>query len=184
MKNHSSAMNPYLGAGILGFVTPVAVYIIGLAAALVWGLLTLFLLLLFYLNPLYGGAFTLISVYASLAVQVIVIAALTLIFCIFAGLKIKHLLISAGITALLYLFSEHFLLSFKLYNLPWMFWIYPGLFSEWLGDRYYKLTDSEFIELLSIPAALIQAGTFIAVSLITWGIYRAVSRRKRRGEEQ
>lgn len=175
MKNYDSKINPYLGVGILGAATPVAVYLIGFLATLLWGLVTILLFPLYYSGILDENAFTNITGIVSLVLQVIAVVVLTLVMSVFADLKIYHLLISSAASGVLFLITERFFFKIKFVNFPWQMLIFPRLFAKY---NYSSLKTSQLTELgMYLTTAMFLTGTFFAISLVTWGICRAALRK-------
>ena len=179
MKNYGSKFNPFAGAAILGAVTPVAVYIIGFLAFLVWCVVALLLFPFFYGGQLDDTAFLNITAIASLMLLVVFVIIATLVLSVFSDLKIYHLLISAGISGVLFFIVERFIPKIRWINLPWQMMIFERLFTNVKYSR-----EDVFIEkrlyLITTP---ILTGTYFAISLVTWGIYRAASHNKKPKEE-
>lgn len=184
MKNYDSKINPYLGVGILGVATPVAVYLIGFFATLLWDLVSLLLFPLFYGSILNEIMFDNITVIISTVLQVLAVVILTLVLSVFADLKIYHLLISSVVSSLLFFIVERFIPKVRWVNFPWQMEFFPKFFAKRISVRFDSLNTKQFVELrIYLTTALILTGTFFLISLITWGIYRAASRNEQRGEK-
>ncbi|MDE6728876.1 MAG: hypothetical protein K2J80_13220 [Oscillospiraceae bacterium] len=184
MKNYDSKINPYLGVGILGVATPVAVYLIGFLATLLWGFVLVLLFPLFYGGILNEVAFDNITVIVSTVLQVLAIVILTLVLSVFADLKIYHLLISSVVSSILFLIVERFIPMVRGANFPWQWEFFPKFFAKRISVRFDSLNTKQFVELrIYLTTTLILTITFFLISLITWGIYRAASRNKQRGEK-
>lgn len=182
MKNYDSKINPFLGAGILGAAAPAAVYLIGFLAMLLWVAASLLFLPFYYLLDF--DAITNAAAIIAAVLQAIAVVAFTLLISVFADLKIYHLLISAAVSGVLFFIVERFIPKVRWVNFPWQTAIFPKLFANQLDVRFDSLTNSEFVEQrMYFKTAPILTGTFFAISLITWGIYRAASRNKQRGDE-
>lgn len=173
MKNFDTRINPFLSAGILGFTTPVAVYFIGFLTMLL-SVVATSVLLPFVWNNL--DKLMNVMEIGCLVLQVLLVIIFTLISSVFSNLKIYHLLISAAVSGVLFFIVERFIPNIRWINHPWQEAIFPKFFTN-----QYK---SAFDELqLYLPTTLILTGTFFAVSLITWGIYRAASHNKQHKQE-
>lgn len=184
MKNYDSKINPYLGVGILGVATPVAVYLIGFLAMLLWGFVSILLFPLYYGSRLDADAFANITGIVATVLQVLAVVILTLVLSVFADLKIYHLLISAVVSSILFLIVERFIPMVRGANLPWQGLFFPKFFAKRISVSFNRLDTKQFVELrIYLTTALILTITFFLISLITWGIYRAASRNKQRGEK-
>ena len=179
MKNYDSNYNPFAGAGILGTVTPVAIYLIGCLAFLVWGGVTLLLLPWFMLGSLDEVAFMNVTAIVSLVLQVVFVIIATLVLSVFSDLKIYHLLISAAVSGMLFFIVERFIPKIRWINFPWQMMIFERLFT----NVTYSRNDVFIGKRLYLITTLILTGAFFAVSLITWGIYQIASRNKKPKED-
>lgn len=180
MKNYDSKFNPFAGAGILGISVPVAVYLIGFIALLIWGLVSLLLLPFYLSGQLDGDAFGNITAIVATVLQVSAIVLLTLILSVFSKMRIYHVLLSAAISSSLFFIVERFIPKIRWANFPGTMMIFPALFKRY-GINYGRLTISEFVEhkYYLITTFLLLAACFVIV-LVTWAIYQIDERKERR----
>lgn len=180
MKNYDSKFNPFLGAGILGVATPMAVYLIGFLVTLLCGFVMILLFPLFYGGIFNEVAFENITAVVSAVLQVLAVVIITLVLSVFSNPKIYHLLLSAVVSSILFLIAERFIPMVRGANYPWQWLFFPKLFANRISVRFNSLDTKQFVELrMYLATTLILTGTFFAVSLITWGIYRAASHNKK-----
>lgn len=178
MKNYDTKFNPFLGAGILGIAVPVAVYVIGFVALLVFCVVSLLLFPFFYGGHLDTDAFVIITAIAATVLQVLSIVILTLVLCVFSQMKIYHVLLSSVVSSLLFFLVECSIPSVRLANYPETMVIFSALF-ERSGINY----NTEFVELkLYLTTTLLMSAACALVVLITWTIYQIAVRKKQRGD--
>lgn len=166
MKNYSSHFNPFIGAGILGFAVPAAVYLIGFIALLVFVLAVLLLLPFYMGNILDSNLFMNITAVIATVLQAAAIVILTLVLGVFARMKLGHVFLSIGISTGLFFLVERFFKQIRWSNFPEVAVFFPKLF-----EGCDKLTNTEFVSTgMYVKTALFLSGACAVIVLITRAI--------------
>lgn len=183
MKNYSSKFNPFAGTGILGITVPIAVYLIGFIAFLIWGVISLLLLPFYMLNQFDSDAFTHITAIVATVMQTLAVALLTVILSVFSKMRIYHVLLSVAISSSVFFIVERFIPKIRWANYPETMVIFPALFKRY-GKNYGWITIAEFVEhkYYLITALLLSASCALIV-LITWTIYKITARKEQDKDE-
>lgn len=184
MKNYDSKFNPFLGAGLLGAAVPVAVYLIGFIALLMWVAAITFLFPFFYGGQLNENTFSNITAIITTVFQVLSITFLALAITYFSRMKIYHVLLSVAVSSALFFLVERFMPAVRWANFPEVRVIFPVLFEKW-GINYDVLSKGQFIELkIYLTTTLLLSAACALIVLIAWTIMHFAARKERKAEEQ
>lgn len=183
MKNYNSKFNPFAGTGILGITVPIAVYLIGFIAFLIWGVISLLLLPFYMLNQFDSDAFTHITAIVATVMQTLAVALLTVILSVFSKMKTYHILLSAAISSTVFFIIERFTSKIRWSNFPGTMMIFPALFKK-IGIRYESLSHADFVEYrYYLITALLLSASCALIVLITWTIYKITARKEQDKDE-